>query len=190
MAEENSRCCKKCNIVKDLGEFYNARSRTGKYYRVWKCNSCVNAHNRERYNTGPEERRQALRRRSRNWKDNNPQRLAEYEARNFEKHRKRDQNYGLVRNFGITMDEYNLLLHEQKGVCAICQKPETAMQRGIIKLLAVDHCHTTGKIRGLLCGRCNPAIGCFREDESIILAAIIYLQKNNKKLCLALENTP
>lgn len=73
-------------------------------------------------------------------------------------------------NYGITVDHYEQLLADQKGCCAICGSGPGA------KGLAVDHCHSTGRIRALLCGPCNSAIGLLREDPKIFAAAVTYLQ--------------
>jgi len=83
------------------------------------------------------------------------------------------------RKFGISHAEYAELHKKQNGVCAICFKPETATRNGKVKSLAVDHCHTTGKIRGLLCYECNTGIGKLHESEKIFLAAIQYLKAFN-----------
>lgn len=65
------------------------------------------------------------------------------------------------------------------GVCAICGKPEThGNGKSSIKLLAVDHCHTTGKIRGLLCHKCNLGIGHLDDSIDRLEAAINYLEKH------------
>lgn len=79
------------------------------------------------------------------------------------------------RKFGISHAEYAELHQRQGGVCAICKKPETATRNGKVKSLAVDHCHSTGRIRGLLCADCNTGIGKLKEDRNIFLAAIQYL---------------
>lgn len=76
--------------------------------------------------------------------------------------------------YGIGLEEYNKLLQEQGGVCAICGGTE--MKRG--KYLCVDHDHVTGKIRGLLCDQCNHAIGKFKDDPTLLLKAIDYLTRN------------
>jgi hypothetical protein len=71
--------------------------------------------------------------------------------------------------YGITLEEYNQKLEKQQEVCAICHCPETTKtKKGAISALAVDHDHTTGEIRGLLCRTCNTALGKFR-DSLIIL---------------------
>lgn len=85
----------------------------------------------------------------------------------------------LQKLYRITLDDYNQLLTLQKHVCAICKQPETNMQATGTKFsLAVDHCHTTGKVRGLLCSSCNRAIGLFNHSSDTILSAVKYLKEN------------
>ena len=80
---------------------------------------------------------------------------------------------------GLTPGEFERRLLEQGGVCAICRQPETAVRRssGKILRLAVDHDHETGEIRGLLCARCNTAIGLLDESHERLLAAGDYLRR-------------
>lgn len=83
--------------------------------------------------------------------------------------------------YGITLEEFDALYDQQQGLCAICNKPETCLSRsGKVKTLSVDHCHTTGKVRGLLCNTCNNLIGRSKDDTSILINAISYLQKFNR----------
>ena len=100
-----------------------------------------------------------------------------YEKR--EQHRKKNPDkhldYSLRTRFGITLDEYKSKLIQQRGVCAICGQPETATQRGKIKLLSVDHNHKTNQIRGLLCDKCNHLLGDCVEDVAVLDSAIRYL---------------
>lgn len=86
------------------------------------------------------------------------------------------RHYGLKRFYGIDLAKYQEMLLAQNGVCAICKKPETSVVNGKIKPLAVDHCHNSEKIRGLLCARCNQAIGLVNEDVNILSSAIDYLR--------------
>lgn len=73
--------------------------------------------------------------------------------------------------YGISAERFLALIEEQDGVCDICKrKPEG-------KGFAVDHCHGSGAVRGLLCGPCNSAIGLLREDPEILRSAIRYLTK-------------
>jgi hypothetical protein len=77
--------------------------------------------------------------------------------------------------YGITLEEYDRLLQEQGGLCAICRQPETAQYKGKVMPLHVDHDHATKKVRGLLCRSCNYALGNVRDSILILEAAIRYL---------------
>lgn len=88
------------------------------------------------------------------------------------------RHYGLKRYYGLTLAEYGEKLVAQNGVCAICEKPETAKLHGKVKPLSVDHNHDTGEIRDLLCSSCNHLLGHAREDRNILLAAVKYLDKH------------
>ena len=81
------------------------------------------------------------------------------------------------RRYGISEDVYWGMFQQQGGVCAICKQPETRQQNGILSLLAVDHCHATGRVRGLLCQGCNHGLGNFKDDATLIAAAIVYLRR-------------
>ena len=90
------------------------------------------------------------------------------------------RNSNLQRQFGITLDDYNRMSQQQNGVCAICGKPETAHNQGGLRPLSVDHDHKTGKVRGLLCGRCNTGLGQFQENKLFLLSAITYLMEKDE----------
>ena len=88
------------------------------------------------------------------------------------------RGYSLKYSFGLSLQQYNAILISQGGVCAICCKAETRKQRGKIVALAVDHCHGTGKIRGLLCAQCNIAIGLLNDNVDMLHKAIKYLTRD------------
>jgi hypothetical protein len=90
---------------------------------------------------------------------------------NFEQYR----NTYVKRVFNITLEEYNKMFEDQDGCCAICG----IHQKDLKRTLFVDHNHETGKIRGLLCGTCNMAIGFLKDDTGVLQNAIDYLNKNN-----------
>ncbi len=83
--------------------------------------------------------------------------------------------------FGIGMVEYETMLAAQGGVCASCKKPEKDTHYGRLRWLAVDHCHATGVIRGLLCGNCNKGLGHFNDDPALLDAAAAYLRRHAAK---------
>jgi hypothetical protein len=85
----------------------------------------------------------------------------------------------LWRNFGLTLEAYDKLLKDQNGVCAICKGPERFLSRnGFPKHMAVDHCHKTGRVRGLLCHHCNTGIGNLNDSVELLKDAIRYLEKH------------
>ncbi len=89
-------------------------------------------------------------------------------------HRKR--GYALKFTHKITLEEYEILLQKQNGVCAVCHKPPSRKNPKEM-LLCVDHDHKTGKIRGLLCNSCNRGIGLLRDSPDILLSALNYLRQ-------------
>ena len=96
---------------------------------------------------------------------------------NYDPIKQRDKN--LRHAYGITLDEYNVMLEKQGGVCGICKtdNPKGRQSgRGVVKDFYVDHNHETGEVRGLLCNNCNRAIGNFKDDPSIIQKAVLYLR--------------
>jgi len=100
-----------------------------------------------------------------------------YRAANPDKCRDRS----LRQDFGITFAEYQEMLKSQNGVCAICEKGETAIRNGKQIALCVDHHHGTGYVRALRCRGCNQGIGNFVENLKTMQNAIAYLEKHNKK---------
>lgn len=87
--------------------------------------------------------------------------------------------YKLKINFDLTVEDYESMLTEQGGTCAICKSEEIVRaSNGKLRNLAVDHCHVTGKIRGLLCGSCNKALGLFRDSPEVLLHATNYLLRH------------
>ena len=77
--------------------------------------------------------------------------------------------------FGITEEQFLSMLEEQEGVCGICGGPETDKIKGKAKRLAIDHDHETGEVRGLLCSKCNRAIGLLEDNVDRLHAAIRWL---------------
>jgi len=72
----------------------------------------------------------------------------------------------------MTIEDYDTMLEKQNNVCAICYKMNKNGKRFII-----DHCHQTGRVRGLICHNCNVGIGLLGEDRTILSSAINYLNK-------------
>ena len=84
-----------------------------------------------------------------------------------------DRKRHLFQTYGLTEVDYNNMYREQRGCCAICDRPEKDAPR---QRLFVDHCHHTKVVRGLLCGRCNTAIGNLNDDPVLVESALNYLR--------------
>lgn len=88
----------------------------------------------------------------------------------------------LLKRYDLTLDDYEKMLKDQDGVCAICKKLETHRCRSKeAQPLSVDHDHTPGKIkpiRGLLCNGCNQGIQTFRDNTNLIQKAIEFLEND------------
>lgn len=74
-----------------------------------------------------------------------------------------------VERYGITYDQYEQMLVDQNNLCLVCGRPESYPGRR----LAVDHCHTTNKVRGLLCGLCNRTLGVYERHKSAFDAYLV-----------------
>ena len=83
----------------------------------------------------------------------------------------------IKRLFGLTLEQYDTMVKQQKGLCAICGKPEDRKYKGVLARLSVDHCHTTGEIRALLCNRCNRTLGSVWDNTELLEKMIHYLKK-------------
>jgi hypothetical protein len=94
------------------------------------------------------------------------------------KHEDRNHSYTILNRFKLLPEKYYLMLKEQNNLCAICNKTESQLKKksSKVKMLSVDHCHLTGKIRGLLCHQCNTGLGHFKDSIDILQKAIMYLK--------------
>lgn len=103
-------------------------------------------------------------------------RATNWQRNNEEKHR-----YNQIKSvYGLDEKEYKNLIFLQNNLCAICNQPESnKSKKGKIKNLAIDHCHTSGKVRGLLCQACNITLGHAKEDIEVLKRMIAYLEVHN-----------
>ncbi len=160
--------CIKCQQNKPETEFHKG---TGRYSNGRKstCKACQKSYMKDYYaEHGDKIRKQA----TEHYQNNKERHIATTTAW-VKNNQRRVKDLHLQRKFGITIEHYEQLLAEQDGVCAICKEPPERTR------LAVDHDHSTGAIRGLLCSDCNTAIGLLGDDPSTIQSALTYLTNNN-----------
>jgi hypothetical protein len=96
-----------------------------------------------------------------------------YRKNNKEKVAVQFRRISLRKNYGLTLEQYNEMLEVQGGRCAICG----VLQTEVKMTFRVDHDHTTGKVRGLLCHKCNVSLGLMNDNPEILQNAIKYLDK-------------
>lgn len=92
------------------------------------------------------------------------------------------RNVYLLRHYGLTLAQYESMVEEQDGQCAICLEEGFLMAEHHKAKLVVDHCHTGGQVRGLLCHNCNRALGLFQDSQEILLRAVEYLKKGSETI--------
>jgi uncharacterized Zn finger protein (UPF0148 family) len=123
------------------------------------------------YNKAFPERRREY---SKRWREANKETLKanqkEWRARTRERDREKRKAWALYQEYGMSLADFWALHTAQEGACAICQKRPTDPFT-----LHVDHCHETGKIRGLLCSPCNTGLGRFKDDPERLMKAARYL---------------
>lgn len=148
------KVCSDCGTEKEVSEFHKkAKSRDG---ICGYCKACSTIRHQKYYYENREELKRKIR-------ENN--------KKPHVKMNKRNKN--LLVNYGITEDVYQDMLKNQKYSCAICG----VNQESLTYKLYVDHCHTTKKVRGLLCKHCNSAIGLFKDDKDTMINAINYISQ-------------
>jgi len=145
-----TQICIHCNQEKLLSDF-SFREKRNTYYTI--CKKCIKIYHIK-------------------WYKQNYLRIKKLHQKNL----KQIKNCVLKKRFGITLEQFNQILEEQNGVCAICGQEETRIQHnGKISALAVDHNHVTGQIRGLLCSGCNVSLGRFKDNPKFLQNALNYL---------------
>ena len=158
----------KLGFCQDCGDLLddNNWSKSMQKYKRYSCKVCWTIR-QKKYNkqTKEEKREKSIARRS-NWSD---------ERRALESEKRYDRQ--LRRKYGITIEEYYLMLEDQQGGCKICStKQPDGMGR-----FHVDHCHVTNKVRGLLCSTCNLMLGKVKDSIEILTSAIKYLRESESK---------
>lgn len=151
------KICTRCSEQKSLEEF--GRAKGYKDGIRSECKKCYKARVSEWRKKNPEKwqsqwnrNNKARKERGYNWHLNN---------------RERARSKHLKRAYGLTLEDYERMYQEQSGKCAACQESH--------ETLDVDHCHETGRVRALLCNRCNRALGMANDNPELIKKLLVYI---------------
>ena len=173
------RKCSKCGEFKPLSSYYRAgaNARDGLRGDCIPCNLAAKA---ERHRSNPE----PARRRTRKWRLDNLERATANQQAFVASGGKRiaDRKSYLKRKYGLTLEQYDAMLEAQGGGCFICGRPP----RDDISL-HLDHDHSTGKVRGILCFCCNNALADLREDSQLLQKAVTYLAAHDPEVTAEVE---
>ena len=96
-------------------------------------------------------------------------------AKSYLENQPKHRESWLQKNYKISVQEYEDQFRAQTGICAICKRTDLSGRR-----LAVDHDHETGRLRGLICLKCNRGLGCFDDNKEFLANAVTYLKEANK----------
>jgi cytochrome b involved in lipid metabolism len=157
------KTCTKCK--QNLEDIDFCKDKSNKSGLTSWCKTCRNDHNK-------------------GWRANNPDKIKVLNERHTQTRKEyyskpdiklKYRKASIKKQFGIEYDVYEFLDEKQGGVCAICKTDEKSVRN---KHLCIDHDHSTGKIRGLLCSNCNRGLGLLKDSEEILKSAIQYLLSN------------
>ena len=165
----------KCRLDKPLEDFYKSPGMRDGHRN--DCKSCNLATQHERYVADPERAKARVKQ----WQQENAERLNAYRrVRRSDPVVKRAGRAGhLKRKYGITVEQYEVMVKKQGGGCAICGRPPAQGSS-----LHVDHDHDSGRIRGCLCFRCNNALGDLGDSPDMLVEAAMYLSPVAKEPAL------
>jgi len=170
--------CTSCLKLKPLDEFFNHPS--GLYKRTPTCKPCTETKNDEWKKNNPERARETANQRSKRYYQTN---IDQCRERGRSYHKERNAKFPelkraarLKEKYGLTPGAWQALFDAQGKRCAIC-KTDTPDQ--VNAKWDTDHDHSTGKVRGILCSHCNRLLGAARDDASVLLAAITYLEDHS-----------
>jgi hypothetical protein len=102
---------------------------------------------------------------------NNKEKLKTKGKEYYKKNKETIRKQNLLKLYNFSIEQYDIMFEEQKGCCKICGKHQSELNQK----LSIDHCHKTGKVRGLLCKHCNHGLGKFKDDVNLLKIAIDYL---------------
>ncbi len=152
--------CTKCLQVKPFTDFHNDNHKKDKLHT--QCKVCHSVRNKTKRKTDLV------------WRETQLKKAKEFREKYPDKNKESIRNATLKAKYGITSKQYDELFASQGYKCAVCN----CTQNNGYGKMPVDHCHTTGKIRAILCQSCNVTLGKVEEKEEILLALIEYLRKH------------
>lgn len=165
--------CTTCKEFKSFSEFYKRKKHIdGLEYHCKSCDSLKYKNNKEKIKIKHSIYYQKNKERIKIRDKNNKEKLREKFKLYYQYNKERFKTKALLRKYNLTLDEFNLMLTEQKNKCCVCQNEFKKIYEA-----KIDHCHKKGKVRGILCNNCNIALGQAKDSVEILSKLIIYLKE-------------
>ena len=164
--------CKKCRVLKSLNKENFKSRKAGTIGFLGTCRDCLSKEDSSYYKKEKEEFPECL---SERRKRTDHKRYHTETRKEYRRLHQRSQY--LMTTYGISLEQYEELKANQGNKCAICG----GKGKGIQEVLDVDHDHKTGKVRGLLCSKCNSGLGMLQDNPHILKSALQYLEVNKEK---------
>lgn len=168
--EINGKKCKKCGKIQPTSRFVNDRNRRDGKHPY--CSNCTRAYIKE--HNKKQETKEKIKKYQLSYSrtTKRKQQIAKYRNEVMSSGLTKARIFSLKHNYGISEDEFLIILRNQNNMCVICKKPFKKLSD-----IQVDHCHKSGKIRGFLCKLCNRALGQVFEDTDILKSMIDYITR-------------
>jgi hypothetical protein len=166
------KTCRRCKENKEIKEFYKNKSE--KDGLMYICKFCFRKEQKPYKIKNIEKHRETKRLYERKrmqdpiYREKQREKSRKYYLKNKNNYKGRKHKFRILKTYGISDEDFLKMLEKQKNLCSLC---------GIYlnKRKNIDHCHKTGKIRGILCTNCNMGLGLFKDSKEILGKAIIYL---------------
>lgn len=152
-----TKVCIKCKKQKSLSDFYKNKKYKDGIFPY--CKNCDKERKRKLYHNNPKIKKQ-----QKKWRDNNKDKTTLY-----------NWKHKIKRLYGLTTKQWEIKFNGQKGCCMICGIHQNELK----SKLSVDHNHVTGKVRDLLCHRCNLLVGQFELNPGLLDTIAEYLERHN-----------
>jgi hypothetical protein len=166
---DGRKLCRKCSSFKQLDEFGRDKNKADKL-RTY-CKECNSNEYKKWYYKDSEKSKQV----SKEWRDRNPDKRKAM----WEKYFITDKKLKMFKTYGLTFGEYEKMLQDQEFKCKTCLIHFSTIPA---KQVHIDHCHKSGKVRGILCHRCNISLGTIKENIQTLKNMIIYLEEHNERM--------
>lgn len=171
------KTCRQCEKELPLESFKKRKASSDG--RLNTCKKCVYARQLEYWSKNPDSLSKVKAARSRRYaeslSDEARARNRDWYRKNAAKHCEKSKWSAIKRQYGLTREQYDEILRSQGGKCPICLN---CMETRGVKAPCVDHCHSTGRVRGLLCRNCNASLGGMGDSLEALERAVEYMKKS------------